>query len=136
MRALGVSPVLLAGSAPRYDLVVQGGRVIDPSRSVSERLDIGIAGGVITRLASDIPESDARQILDARETGVSGDLPPLRIDRPYRTFESDAGAFSGHRYRVPAPDDGDMARLQQATQNVAQRRRHAPSGRRIEREMM
>ena len=59
MRALGVSPVLLAMSAPRYDLVVQGGRVIDPLRSVSERLDIGIAGGVITRLASNIPESQA-----------------------------------------------------------------------------
>jgi len=87
LRALGVSPVLLAGSAPRYDLVVQGGRVIDPSRSVSERLDIGIAGGVITRLASDIPESDARQILDAREKIVT----PGLIDVHVHVYDGVAG---------------------------------------------
>ena len=87
MRALGVSPALLALSAPRYDLVVQGGRVIDPSRSVSERLDIGIAGGVITRLARSIPENDARQILDAREKIVT----PGLIDVHVHVYDGVAG---------------------------------------------
>jgi hypothetical protein len=76
------------------------------------------------------------QVLDLCETSMPGDLPPLRIDRPQGAGETDAGAFPHHRFRVPAADDGDMARLQQTPEIGAQRRRHAPSGRRIERAMM
>ena len=52
--------------APRYDLVVKGGRVIDPSQSISAPRDIGVSGTKIARVATDIPEAEARHVLNAR----------------------------------------------------------------------
>src|SRR5829696_985002 len=52
--------------APRYDLVVKGGRVIDPSQSISQPRDIGVSGTKIARLAADIPVEEARHVLDAK----------------------------------------------------------------------
>ena len=41
--------------APRYDLIVKGGRVIDPSQSISAMRDIAVSGTKIARVAADIP---------------------------------------------------------------------------------
>ncbi|PYV40389.1 MAG: hypothetical protein DMG09_06890 [Acidobacteria bacterium] len=43
--------------APRYDLLVKGGRVIDPSQGLSAERDIAISGHNIAHVASAIPES-------------------------------------------------------------------------------
>ena len=53
-------------SMPRYDLIVKGGRLIDPAQSISAARDIAISGTKIARVASDIPVSEARHILDAK----------------------------------------------------------------------
>ena len=53
-------------SAPRYDLIVKGGRLIDPAQSISAARDIAVSGTKIARVASDIPVSEARHILDAK----------------------------------------------------------------------
>jgi dihydroorotase len=52
--------------APRYDLLVKGGRVIDPSQSISALRDVGVSGTKIVRVAADIPEAEARHVLNAR----------------------------------------------------------------------
>ena len=52
--------------APRYDLIVKGGRVIDPSQSISAVRDIAISGTKIARLGPDIPSADARNVLNAK----------------------------------------------------------------------
>ncbi len=54
-----------ARPAPRYDLLVRGGRVVDPSRGVSALLDVAVSGSKIARVAAGIPESQARFALDA-----------------------------------------------------------------------
>ena len=51
--------------APRYDLIVKGGRVIDPSQSISRALDIAVSGTKIARLEADIPAQEARHVLAA-----------------------------------------------------------------------
>jgi dihydroorotase len=50
----------------RYDLLIRGGRVIDPAQNLSAERDIAIAGHTIARLAERIPENEAAQVLDAR----------------------------------------------------------------------
>jgi dihydroorotase len=50
---------------PRYDLLIKGGRVVDPSQSLSAERDIAIKGHTVTRVAPNIPETEARQILNA-----------------------------------------------------------------------
>src|SRR5262249_39786230 len=51
---------------PRYDLLVKGGRVIDPSQQLSGELDIAVSGRKIVRVTAGIPETEARHVLNAR----------------------------------------------------------------------
>src|SRR6187431_592578 len=48
-----------------YDLLVQGGRVIDPASKLSAVRDVAIAGGRIARIAESIPPAEARQVYNA-----------------------------------------------------------------------
>jgi len=48
-----------------YDLVVKGGRVIDPSQKINALLDVAVAGGRIAAVRPDIAPRNA-EILDAR----------------------------------------------------------------------
>jgi dihydroorotase len=48
-----------------YDLLIKGGRVLDPASGMDARMDVGIAGKKIARVAADIPSSDAAQTVDA-----------------------------------------------------------------------
>lgn len=65
---------LLAGGAfaqalktgERYDLVIKGGEVLDPSRKLRGVRDVGIRNAVIAAVESDIPEKLAVQTIDAR----------------------------------------------------------------------
>ena len=52
-------------SAAKYDLVVKGGRVIDPSRKLDAVRDIGIANGRIVVVEGSI-KSDGAEVLDAK----------------------------------------------------------------------
>jgi dihydroorotase len=48
-----------------FDLLIQGGRVIDPGGSRDAVLDVAIAGGQIASVAEGIPAASAAQVLDA-----------------------------------------------------------------------
>ena len=52
-------------SASRFDLVIKGGRVIDPSHRLDRVVDIGVRGGKITVLQPNIAASEAAEVLDA-----------------------------------------------------------------------
>ena len=49
-----------------YDLLIAGGRVVDPSQNLSAERDVAIQGGKIARIAANIPPSQARQVFDAK----------------------------------------------------------------------
>ena len=65
--------------APRYDLLVKGGRVIDPSQGLSAERDIAITGHNIARVASAIPEAEARQVLNASGKIVTPGLIDIHV---------------------------------------------------------
>ncbi|HOU12474.1 MAG TPA: amidohydrolase/deacetylase family metallohydrolase [Anaerolineae bacterium] len=46
------------------DLLLKGGRVIDPANGIDAPMDVGIHGSVIARVAADIPSSDAATVVD------------------------------------------------------------------------
>jgi dihydroorotase len=54
-----------AFTAARYDLVIKGGRVLDPSRRIDRVADVGIAGGRIRTIETTIANADASDVLDA-----------------------------------------------------------------------
>src|SRR2546422_2241980 len=59
--------------SPRFDLVVKGGRVVDPAQRIDDRLDVGVSRGRIVEVGPDLG-SEANQpgvrIVDARGTLV------------------------------------------------------------------
>ena len=55
-----------APGSVQYDLLITGGRVIDPSQKLSAERDVAIAGGRIARIAQNIPPNQARQVYDAK----------------------------------------------------------------------
>ena len=53
------------GPTDKFDLVIKGGDVLDPSQSLRGRRDIGIRYGMIEALEADIPAERALRVLDA-----------------------------------------------------------------------
>ena len=47
------------GPSDKFDLVIKGGEVLDPSQSLRAKRDIGIRFGAIEALAADIPPTRA-----------------------------------------------------------------------------
>src|SRR6202049_1112176 len=58
-------PDVLAATAVKYDLIVKGGRVIDPSRKLNAIRDVAMAQGRIAAIEANIP-ADAVETIDAR----------------------------------------------------------------------
>src|ERR1700732_1880071 len=52
------------GPNDKFDLVIKGGDVLDPSQSLRGRRDIGIRFGVVEALEADIPAERAQRVLD------------------------------------------------------------------------
>jgi dihydroorotase len=80
MRGEGVS--LRAGShnQPKpFDLLIKGGRVVDPSQDLSGVRDIAILGHTVARVSTDIPETDAQHVLDAKGSIVTPGLIDVHV---------------------------------------------------------
>src|SRR6478752_9838201 len=75
------APMLAAqtGGTPTYDLLVRGGHLIDPSQGLSAETSIAVRQGKIARIASNISESEARQVLDARKMIVTPGLVDVHV---------------------------------------------------------
>jgi dihydroorotase len=62
----GISPVRAAmGPDDKFDLVIKGGDVLDPSQSLRGKRDIGIRNSVVEAVEADIPAARALRTIDA-----------------------------------------------------------------------
>lgn len=77
-RAFSARPAPQAGAAA-FDLLIVGGRVIDPASSHDAVADVAIRGGRIARIAAGIPTSAARAVIDARGRLVMPGLVDLHV---------------------------------------------------------
>jgi dihydroorotase len=66
-------------SAQPYDLLLQGGHVIDPKNNVSAIRDVAIAGGKIARIAEKIPATEARRVADVGGLYVTPGLIDIHV---------------------------------------------------------
>ena len=58
---LCVSSVLYAQN---YDIILKGGHLIDPKNKINEKMDVAISQGKIIRVASNIPPTYAKKVID------------------------------------------------------------------------
>ena len=54
-----------SAAGKQYDLLIRGGRVVDPSQDLDAVRDVAIAGGKIAKVAASIPSSQARETISA-----------------------------------------------------------------------
>ena len=65
--------------AATYDLILKGGRVIDPAQRVDRTADVAIAGGRIAAIQPSITADQAADVLDARGKLVTPGLIDLHV---------------------------------------------------------
>src|SRR5260370_17192343 len=64
-RLLTSSAEAAMGPADKFDLLIKGGDVLDPSQSLRGKRDIGIRWGVIEAIEAEIPTERALKTIDA-----------------------------------------------------------------------
>ena len=74
--------------SPAFDLVIQGGTVIDPANGIHARMDVGITAGKIARTALDLPVSPGTRVIDAAGLYVTPGLLDIHTHvYPFRPTE-------------------------------------------------
>jgi dihydroorotase len=63
---IALNPSGALAQSEKFDLVIKGGEVLDPSQKLRARRDVGIKNAVIAALEPEIADSRAKQLLDAR----------------------------------------------------------------------
>ncbi len=83
-----------ASQRPDLDIVIKGGRVLDPAAGLDGRMDVGIRAGRIAAIEVDIPEARARSIVPATDRIVTAGLIDLHThclpDLTYWGIDADA----------------------------------------------
>src|SRR5262245_51447225 len=64
---------------PSYDLLLQGGHVIDPKNSISKVMDVAIADGKIARVAENIPAAQAKTVANVGGLYVTPGLVDIHV---------------------------------------------------------
>ena len=57
-----------------YDLLIKGGRVIDPAQNIDDKLDVAISGDKIAKVAKDISLQESQRVVNARDKIVTSGL--------------------------------------------------------------
>lgn len=60
--------------AQEIELLLKGGRLIDPKNKIDAKMDLAIAAGKVVRVAADIPASQAKKVVDVSGLIVSPGL--------------------------------------------------------------
>ena len=66
-------------SRANYDLLVKDGHMVDPSQKISAQKDVAISDHRIAHISANIPVTDTRQILDARDQIVTPRLIDVHV---------------------------------------------------------
>jgi len=103
------SPLALLAQAPRYDLLLKGGQVIDPANHIDEVRDVAVFQGKIAAVEKNIPADQAGKVVDVSKLYVT----PGLIDIHYHVGHGGAPlnwfAPDGRTHFLPLGVPADMA---------------------------
>ena len=87
--------------AQSLDLLIRGGRVIDPRNEINAVLDVGIADGKVVEVAEQIQESRAKTVVDASGLIVTPGLIDLHA---HVFFGTEPNAYLSNSFTAVPPD--------------------------------
>ena len=93
-----------SASSASYDLLIAGGRVIDPGQNLSAVRDVAILHGRVARIAENIPHAQARTVFDATDKIVT----PGLIDLHSHVYE----------YGTPLGANSDLIGIQSGVTTI------------------
>jgi dihydroorotase len=96
MVASDPSPARAQGETTKYETVLKGGRIIDPSQNLSAVRDIAFANGKVALIADNIAASDARDVYDVTGKIV---VPGLIDDHTHFHWGLTAWQYPPHDFR-------------------------------------
>ena len=74
--------------AIKYDLILKGGEVIDPSQGLRAVRDLAFKGGLVAAAEPDIPSGQAQQVVDVSGKLVTPGLVDIHGHYFHRLFEA------------------------------------------------
>src|SRR5262245_31487585 len=77
--ALFLCAQTVMAQTPQYDLLLKGGRVIDPKNNIDEVRDVAIRGNRIAAVAPGIPASSARKTIDVAGLYITPGLVDIHV---------------------------------------------------------
>jgi len=86
-------------AAQQYDMLIKGGRLIDPRNNIDAPMDVAVSGGKIAAVESQIDASKAKTVVDARGLIVSPGLVDLHVHVFAGTNEK--GSYAGDNSVYP-----------------------------------
>ena len=92
-----------------YDLLIKGGRVIDPAQDIDAVMDVAVRGTAIAKLGRDIPAEEASEVIDAGGKIVSAGLVDLHAHVYRQGHHIDADELCGVRAGVTSIVDAGSA---------------------------
>ncbi len=94
--ALALAGVVAA--QPKYDLLLRGGRVIDPRNKISDRRDVAIRNGRIAEVAANIDPARASKVIDVSGLYVTPGLIDIHVHAYTGTGERNSYAGDNSVY--------------------------------------
>jgi dihydroorotase len=87
--------------APSYDLLLKGGRVIDPKNNIDEVRDVAIRGDRIAAVEASLPASSARKTIDVSGLYVTPGLVDIHVhvfvqSAPGTVYDADTSVIPDH----------------------------------------
>lgn len=99
--AMFVFLVAAHAHAQSYDLLIKGGHVIDPKNQISAPMDVAVVDDIIARVATNIPASEAKTVVDAAGYYVT----PGLIDVHAHVFVGSTPDRYADGFNSVSPDD-------------------------------
>jgi|SRR5579872_1145022 len=107
-----MSPTADDSRGAAYDLLIKGGKVIDPSQHIEGVRDVAIKGSKIALVGQDIPASSARQVLKADGHIVTPGLIDLHVHAfPYCGYGVEPDPYCVARGATTVVDAGTAGAL-------------------------
>jgi dihydroorotase len=93
--------LLLSGvsAAQTYDLLLKGGRVLDPRNGINAPRDVAISGGKIARVAENIPPTEAKKTVDVSGLYITPGLVDMHVH--VYTGTGNKNSYTGDRSVYP-----------------------------------